>query len=248
MTTTDSIAPSSLRDRLYPTIAALSDLIKDIWQAELTLEPYQMPEDLGYVEGILEGERLTIENCCFQTREFRKIHLELAQVGSALDILHCVMFPRSTFALPMFGTDLVAGRGQLSMAIADLSPVIDERALPESYDQALAALPELVFEQERTFPSWGTIFSSHCLFVRPSSAAEERQILDRIGEFLRIHCRQAVAMTPTTDATDIAAIELGQRRYCQQQLQNDKTRRVLEKAFGVDWAERYMTTVLFDVV
>ncbi len=26
-----------------------------------------------------------------------------------------------------------------------------------------------------------------------------------------------------------------------------KTRRVLEKAFGSDWAEHYMTTVLFDL-
>jgi hypothetical protein len=27
----------------------------------------------------------------------------------------------------------------------------------------------------------------------------------------------------------------------------DKTRRVLEKAFGNEWAEHYMTTVLFDL-
>ncbi|MFM7880858.1 MAG: phycocyanobilin:ferredoxin oxidoreductase, partial [Microcystis panniformis] len=27
----------------------------------------------------------------------------------------------------------------------------------------------------------------------------------------------------------------------------DKTRRVLEKAFGWEWAERYMTGVLFDL-
>lgn len=240
--------PSSLRDRLHPTITAVANAIEQIWQSELSLEPYQMPEDLGYVEGTLEGEKLIIENRCYQTREFRKIHLELAQVGSALDILHCVMFPRSTFALPMFGSDLVAGRGQLSMAIADLSPVMDDRALPSPYDQALSALPELVFSQERTFPSWGTIFSAHCLFVRPENAQEEAQIVTRIGDFLRLHCQQAIALSPTEDAAEIAAIEMGQRRYCQQQLQNDKTRRVLEKAFGADWADRYMTTVLFDVI
>jgi len=39
----------------------------------------------------------------------------------------------------------------------------------------------------------------------------------------------------------------GQRHYCQQQRQNDKTRRILEKAFDPEWAERYMTTVLFDL-
>jgi phycocyanobilin:ferredoxin oxidoreductase len=39
----------------------------------------------------------------------------------------------------------------------------------------------------------------------------------------------------------------GQEHYCTQQQQNDKTRRVLEKASGPEWADRYMTTVLFDL-
>ena len=34
---------------------------------------------------------------------------------------------------------------------------------------------------------------------------------------------------------------------CTKQQQNDKTRRVLEKAFGEEWAENYMNSVLFDV-
>jgi phycocyanobilin:ferredoxin oxidoreductase len=38
----------------------------------------------------------------------------------------------------------------------------------------------------------------------------------------------------------------GQRYYCEKQQQNDKTRRVLEKSFGTEWTERYMTTMLFD--
>jgi phycocyanobilin:ferredoxin oxidoreductase len=38
----------------------------------------------------------------------------------------------------------------------------------------------------------------------------------------------------------------GQVSYCQQQKRNDKTRRVLEKAFGTDWADRYIEQLLFD--
>jgi phycocyanobilin:ferredoxin oxidoreductase len=53
-------------------------------------------------------------------------------------------------------------------------------------------------------------------------------------------------MQPVSGDLEQQAIE-GQRRYCSQQQQNDKTRRVLEKAFGEEWAERYMTTVLFDL-
>ena len=39
----------------------------------------------------------------------------------------------------------------------------------------------------------------------------------------------------------------GQRNYCTKQQQNDKTRRILEKSFGTEWTERYMTTMLFDM-
>jgi phycocyanobilin:ferredoxin oxidoreductase len=45
----------------------------------------------------------------------------------------------------------------------------------------------------------------------------------------------------------VAQIMAGQHNYCTKQQQNDKTRRVLEKAFGTEWAENYMTTVLFDL-
>jgi phycocyanobilin:ferredoxin oxidoreductase len=238
--------PSSLRDRQYPLIRKLADAIEAVWDEYLDLSPYHLPDDLGYVEGKLEGERLTIENRCHQTPQFRKLHLELAQVGTSLDILHCVMFPRSAYPLPMFGTDLVGGRGQIGAAIVDLSPTSSDQTLPDSYRIALGQLPTPDYRQPRELPAWGDIFSEFCLFVRPSDQAEEDQFLQRVVSYLSIHCQQAIAMQPVSGDLERQAIE-GQRRYCSQQQQNDKTRRVLEKAFGEEWAERYMTTVLFDL-
>ena len=232
----------SIRTYQHPLIRQLADAIESAWQKYLDLSPYQLPEDLGYVEGRLEGERLTIENSCYQTPQFRKLHLELARVGTSLDILHCVMFPRPEYDLPMFGTDLVGGRGQISAAIADLSPT---PSLPAAYRHALSELPIPTFSQPRDLPGWGGIFSDFCLFVRPQGEAEEAQFLDRVRAFLDIHCQQAIATVPTVERR--AEILAGQQRYCTQQQQNDKTRRVLEKAFGVPWADRYMTTVLFDL-
>jgi phycocyanobilin:ferredoxin oxidoreductase len=236
----------SLREQQHPLIRRLADTIEAAWHRYLDLSPYELPEDLGYVEGRLEGEKLTIENRCYQTPQFRKMHLELAKVGSMLDILHCVMFPRPEYALPMFGCDLVGGRGQISAAIVDLSPVNSDRSLPEAYRHDLQALPTPQFSQPRELPAWGDIFSEFCVFIRPGSPEEESQFLYRVDEFLRIHCTQAVHASPVS-AEQQAEIFAGQHRYCTQQQQNDKTRRVLEKAFGDDWAERYMTTVLFDL-
>ena len=84
---------SDLKIRLHPLINQLAEIIITTWQENLPLCIYELPEGLGYVEGKLEGEKLTIQNYCYQTSQFRKMHLELAKVGNNLDILHCVIFP-----------------------------------------------------------------------------------------------------------------------------------------------------------
>lgn len=239
------VTSSSLRQQQHPLIHQLADAMEEIWHRYLDLQPYHLPAELGYVEGRLEGEKLVIENRCYQTPQFRKIHLELAKVGTNLDILHCVMFPRSEYALPMFGTDLVGGRGQISAAIVDLSPTNSDLTLPSEYIENLAALSKLNFSAPRELPGWGDIFSQFCLFVRPSSSEEETLFLSRVKEYLAVHCDRANAARPVSPEKQ-QEILAGQRYYCTKQQQNDKTRRVLEKAFGEEWTENYMTTVLFD--
>jgi phycocyanobilin:ferredoxin oxidoreductase len=239
----------SLRNHQHSLIRQLADSIETLWQKHLNLSPYSVPEDLGYIQGSLEGERLTIENHCYQAPQFRKLHLELAKVGNGLDILHCVMFPNPEYALPIFGTDLVGGGGgAISAAIVDLSPISADRSLPDAYQSALFALPELTFSQPRSLPEWGDIFSEFCLFVRPVGIAEEDQFLHRVQDFLTLHCQRAIAATPLTSPSEITKVLAGQKNYCTKQQQNDKTRRVLEKSFGIEWTERYMNTMLFDYV
>ncbi|MCT7963683.1 phycocyanobilin:ferredoxin oxidoreductase [Laspinema sp. D1] len=239
-----STSNPSLRTEQHSLIQKLADCIEGVWQEELELSPYPLPEDLGYVEGRLEGEKLRIENRCYQTPEFRKIHLELAKVGTTLDILHCVMFPNPNYDLPMFGTDLVGAKGKIGAAIADLSP-LRQKVLPQPYQQQLSDLPAIAFTHPRELPPWGHIFSEFCLFVRPDNPAEETLFLDRVKAYMQIHCQQA-RNTPATPELH-SEILAGQRNYCDHQRKNDKTRRVLENAFGNEWAEYYMTQVLFDL-
>lgn len=237
---------SSLRSQQHPLICQLANAIEESWHKYLDLSPYPMPAELGYVEGRLEGEKLTIENRCYQTPQFRKLHLELAKVGTMLDILHCVMFPRPQYALPMFGCDLVGGKGQISAAIADLSPLNAERITTSEYSSQIQALPPDNFSSPWELPEWGDIFSEFCIFVRPTSPTEEANFLQRVQAFLEIHCQSAIAAKPVSGEKQAEIIE-AQRYYCTKQQQNDKTRRVLEKAFGNEWAQEYMTGVLFDL-
>lgn len=240
-----SVATSSIREHQHPLVRQLAQAIETQW-TRLELSPFHLPDDLGYVEGKLEGERLIIENRCYQTPQFRKLHLELARIGKNLDILHCVMFPRAEYGLPIFGCDIVSGRGQVSAAIVDLSAATAKGHLTPDYVSALAAIAQPTYTQPRELPDWGKrIFSDVCCFIKPTNEAEEQAFLSQAADYLRVHVQQALLRAPAPERR--AEFLERQKYYCTQQQQNDKTRRVLEKAFGSQWAERYMTTVLFDL-
>lgn len=238
----------SLRQQQHPLICQLANAIEHLWDDRLILAPYKIPEDLGYIESHLEGARLIIENHCYQTPQFRKIHLELAHTDNGLDILHCVMFPRSNYPLPMFGCDIVAARGNVSAAIVDLSPVQNDGGLPAQYSLALSQLSQFAFQDPRDLPEWGDIFSPFCTFIHPVSKSENQAFLQRVKYILRIHCSIATKMEPVLTAVEQEAIIAGQVYYCNRQRENDKTRRVLEKSFGQEWTDRYMKTMLFDMI
>ena len=241
-----AIFKTSLRERQHYLIQQLANCIESQWKSHLNLDFYDIPENLGYVEGDLASEKLIIENRCYQTTQFRKLHLELAKVGERLDILHCVMYPRANYDLPIFGVDLVGGKGGIGAAIVDLSPVNSDRLLTPVYAKALANLAPIDFSQPRQLPEWGKIFSEFCLFIQPKDSQEEKLFLHRVQQYLAIHCQTASATSPVSSQFLQAQILSGQRYYCAQQQKNDKTRRVLEKSLGQAWTDRYMTQMLFD--
>lgn len=230
---------------LHPLMDALADRIRSRWQTYAELAPLPLADDLAEITGSLDGDALFIRNelaCC---RGLRKLHLETARLGAGLQILHCVFFPDPRFDLPVFGADVVASPAGVSAAIADLSPT--RGALPASIEQALAAEPGPSFRQQRELPPWGSIFSSHVCFIRPDGPDEEQAFVDRVDRYLQLLKLSIDAQMP--DAADApATVERwqGQLGYCRQQKRNDKTRRVLEKAFNPEWADRYIEELLFD--
>jgi phycocyanobilin:ferredoxin oxidoreductase len=230
---------------VHPLVDALADQIRACWQQLPDLQPLAVDPELEAISGSLDGEDLFIRNELRCSRGLRKLHLETARLGAGLQILHCVFFPDPRFDLPVFGADIVAGRGVVSAAIVDLSPVAG--SLPEAVTRRLSALPQRRFSQERELPEWGTIFSPFVRFVRPADAAEEQQFIALVSDYLSALaqvCRE-VDLQPI-DHPDTVKRHQGQLSYCRQQKRNDKTRRVLEKAFNPTWADRYIEELLFD--
>ena len=230
---------------IHPLMDALADRIRSCWDQLPQLQPLAIDPPLEAITGSLDGDDLFIRNELRCSRGLRKLHLETARLGAGLQILHCVFFPDPHYDLPVFGADIVAGRGVVSAAIVDLSPV--DQALPAAVSARLDTLPERRFSQERELPEWGSIFSPYVRFVRPADASEEQQFVALVGDFLDvIAAASAEAPAQPTDHPDTVRRHHGQLSYCRQQKRNDKTRRVLEKAFNPEWADRYIEQLLFD--
>ena len=230
---------------LHPLVDALAERIRHCWQDLPDLAPLAVAPELEAISGSLDGEDLFIRNELRSSRGLRKLHLETARLGAGLQILHCVFFPDPRYDLPVFGADIVAGRGVVSAAIVDLSPV--RGGLPEGVVQGLEALPKRAFSQERDLPEWGTIFSPYVRFVRPADPVEERQFVDLVSDVLEVLANASRQSEPQAwDHPDTVVRHQGQLSYCQQQKRNDKPRRVLEKAFNPQWADRYIEELLFD--
>ncbi len=230
---------------LHPLVNALADQIRTSWSDLPDLTPLPVDPDLEAISGSLDGEALFIRNELYRSRGLRKLHLETARLGLGLQILHCVWFPDPCCDLPVFGADIVASPAGVSAAIVDLSPV--RAVLPPGIVAALEARPEVQYQQERELPAWGSIFSPYVRFVRPADGREEQQFVDEVAGILAI-LAEASRLTPLESAAAATTVDRwhGQLRYCKQQKQNDKTRRVLEKAFNPAWADRYIEELLFD--
>ncbi len=230
---------------LHPFLGSLARLLRHRIDAFPGLCPLAFDPKIEAIRGVADEGEVFISNELYRCKGFRKLHLEIAQIGLGLQILHCVFFPDPRFDLPIFGVDVVVGPAGISAAIVDLSPVA-----PVLSTKILKGLEELsipCFKQVRELPSWGTIFSPYVQFIRPVDLTEERHFLDLVDNFLEI-LHQAVFCSSPNSLTDASTIQRHsfQTSYCLQQKNNDKTRSVLEKAFTPQWADRYIEEVLFE--
>lgn len=198
--------------------------------------------------------RFEAENRAYSSYAFRKLHLEVAVRQDGLQIAHCVMFPRKTFDLPIVCFDLVSFEGKVSLAIIDACPVSRNLSLPGFYVQAMTDLQSKYgVAGNRSLPEWGeAVFSPYCVCMRPETASQLSSFIKYSIALTNFHVTIGRLANPITGQGGAAAMQRSSeiaeshQRYREKQLENDKTRKVLEKAFGSQVAREYMEIVMFD--
>ncbi len=190
------------------------------------------------------GRELYIENEFYKAKGFRKLHIEVAEFSKNLKILHCVFFPDPKFNIPIFGLDLVKVNDIIPTAIVDLSPVSKNQGI--KYDKFLSEVDKSSFTSLREIPNWGEIFSKNVFFASLKNESEKNAFCQVVEEYLSVFIKLSKEAKPEFKAEIIQERIDYQKKYCVQQMKNEKTSMVLLKYFDEEWVENYIKTVLFD--
>jgi phycocyanobilin:ferredoxin oxidoreductase len=264
-----------LRAKVDPVIEMLVSQVEGVWRTVLGDDLQacdQIPDRFLYLDSLntdssrqfsfLEPDppkddpawpRFEAEIWAYAADAFRKLHLEVAVRQDGLQIAHCVMFPRITFDLPIVCFDVVSFEGKVSLAIIDACPVSKNLSLPGFYVQALTELQSKYGTAvNRNLPEWGkALFSPYCVCLRPETSSQLSSFIKYSIALTNFHMTIGRLARPVTEggAASQRSDEIleSHRRYRAKQLENDKTRKVLEKSFGRDVAQEYMEVVMFDI-
>ncbi|KAL0055047.1 hypothetical protein WJX82_006256 [Trebouxia sp. C0006] len=221
-----------------------------------SLDPERTAGMWGYTDiqppekGDPRWPRMQIENRCYQSSVFRKLHIELAHRQDGLQVIHCVMYPRTEYDLPILSFDMVGNNGRVSLVCIDPCPVAADRSLPPIYVSLVRQLQQQYhLENNRAVPSWGKeIFSDLCIIIRPSASEELANFVKYTIALTQAHLQlsKQTSQVQSNKSSRLAEIKAGHKRYAVQHLKNSSTRGVLAAAFTPAVADEYMTNVMFD--
>ena len=190
------------------------------------------------------GRELYIENEFHKAKGFRKLHIEVAEFSKNLKILHCVFFPDPKFDIPIFGMDLVKINDIVSAAIVDLSPASQNQEM--KYEKFLSKVDKTAFTSLREIPNWGEIFSENVFFASLKSQYEQKAFCRVVDQYLSILITLSKEAKLELNEEIIKERIDYQKKYCVQQMKNEKTSMVLLKYFDEKWVNNYIKTILFD--
>ena len=237
----ESLTKTKLID---PLILSLLQNIRGHRSNFKNLESIELDPKLSNIISNQEGKELYITNEFHKARGFRKLHIEVAEFSKSLKILHCVFFPDPKYDIPIFGMDLVKVNEVVSAAIVDLSPSSKDQNI--KYDKLLSLIDKSVFESKREIPGWGDIFSKNVFFASLKNESEKNAFCKIVDNYLLVLIKLGKTVCPDYDQEIIEERINFQKRYCIQQMKNEKTSLVLLKYFDKKWVDEYIKKVLFD--
>ncbi len=238
---TDSFNKIKLND---PFILSLVKNIDKKRSSLIDLESININSKFSNIVSDKDGDDFYIKNQFHKAKGFRKLHVEIAEFSGNLKILHCVFFPDPLYDIPIFGLDIVKVNKLVTAAIVDLSPVSNSEK--NLYKEKMYNVSKEGFRTIRKIPEWGNIFSENVFFATLNDEYEQNLFYEIVDQYLTILIEVSFKVLPDILNENIEERISFQRKYCMQQMKNEKTSLVLKNYFDKSWVEKYIKEILFD--
>ena len=238
---TDSFNKIKLND---PFILSLVKNIDKKRSSLIDLESININSKFSNIVSDKDGDDFYIKNQFHKAKGFRKLHVEIAEFSGNLKILHCVFFPDPLYDIPIFGLDIVKVNKLVTAAIVDLSPVSNSEK--NLYKEKMYNVSKEGFRTIRKIPDWGNIFSENVFFATLNDEYEQNLFYEIVDQYLTILIEVSFKVLPDILNENIEERISFQRKYCMQQMKNEKTSLVLKNYFDKSWVEKYIKEILFD--
>lgn len=209
----------------------------------LGLVPAPLPAELARMEGQWKDAPVVLDARAYRGERISYARFVTIQ-GEGLEIGNALCLSAPAYPLPILGVDLVGLGRDTVVAVADLSPILDD---PDARDRQLGGLasrrargPALPPGGE--LPEWCRAwFSTHALFTRAPST-RHADIAQAVEDYWRAYAELAAAAEPGAGA---AGVEDAQRAYCAAHIEHDRGLQMLRKLFDPALADRFLREVLF---
>ena len=150
-----------------------------------------------------------------------------------VEVLHVVAMPRASCGKPIFGLDVVAINGKITMVCADFTPTLDQYTVPHP------------FKNSREIPDWAHFFSPNLLLTTPTDENQAKEILEYFGTKLEEYLQ---AIEKDTSVREPNKVIEKQNYYIDNQRNNNKTFKALATQIGESKAGKFIREVLFPTV
>jgi 15,16-dihydrobiliverdin:ferredoxin oxidoreductase len=205
-------------------------------------------QDLSYVSSDHSSNRMM--TLCFSSDEYRLIRMTLMDAGWNTQVFTSLWLPRGN--LPVLGIDLLQFHKESKhLTIVDFQPIHDsEQEHDDLYEHKLQPIreqyPSLQGKMTQRFYDETQFFSNQMLFGRePKPDYVWDELMPAYQQYVQTHVEMAQTTMMTPSKMTPSQVLQRQAAYDDYSAARDPAHGLLAKAFGQEYADRFVYDVLF---
>lgn len=205
-----------------------------------------LPRQFSRIEHTEQEGVLTLENHFFQVADFGQLRIAHTYAPK-INIIAVFFFPEYGYQLPVYSMEFVMLGQKPIIALMDTAclsePMSVSLRVKKIMDSAHSAYPE--FSQQEIMPLWfDECRSGHEFFIRPQDSSD----FLTLGEIHRSLIEQLVNLfhaAEVFDKADTALHKINLETYKKHHKINSPGLRLMNRSFGEEWTNTYLTDYLF---